>query len=269
MSLTAMDIIPATTFSLLNTRWWQPNRELQPWIQCIWSTPAQISSPVCHPDKLYPDGGASLIFEFHRHHQGHCFYYYNTKTITHAWDLKQHRISVRLQAGTVAKLLHPDFLDMTNVLVPLNDQLLPSINLLLENLQNRPLADRIQRIQTWLLARTSDHPKEVSKIKQLVTLMKGQAESPYLLADKHGMSRRTLERHLRSQLGITPKQLHDFNRTLRARNLLISSPLSLSDIALQSGYYDQAHFTNAFQASNHETPGQYRHRKMSQISKAD
>lgn len=268
MSLTALDIIPASSFSTLNTQWWQPNPALQRWVQCLWATSIQTTDTMLSPDKLYPDAGASLIMEFNGQ-QAECFYFYNTETTQHFWNPYVKRLSVRLKPGAISQLLHPNFLEMTNVLVPLDDLILPGINNLLESLLQQTFECQVQTVQTWLLDRACSLSKEDSKVTKLVSQLHDQVINPYAFAADHGMSRRTLERKLRSEIGVSPKQLHEFNRIRKARNLLMLSPLPLSDVALQAGYYDQSHFTNAFHASTLETPAQYRHRKVSQFSKAE
>lgn len=268
MSLAALNIIPAPSFSTLNTQWWQPDPALQRWIQCLWTTSIQTTSTILSPDKLYPDAGASLIIEFNDQ-QAECFYFYNTETTRHLWSPHLNRLSVRLKPGAIAQLLHPDFLEMTNVLVPLDDRILPGIGHLLESLLQQTFECQVQTVQAWLLNRASSLPKEDSKITRLVSQLHDQVINPCTFAVDHGMSRRTLERNLRREMGVSPKQLHEFNRIRKARQLLIRTPLALSDVTLEAGYYDQAHFTNVFHASTMETPAQYRQRKMSQFSKAE
>ncbi len=82
------------------------------------------------------------------------------------------------------------------------------------------------------------------------------------------MTRRTLERKLKREVGVTPGQLVAYARLDRARHRLLETTLPLAEIALQCGYYDQAHFTHAFQSLAYETPAAYRKRKLSQIYKA-
>ena len=69
------------------------------------------------------------------------------------------------------------------------------------------------------------------------------------LAQALGTSPRSLQRHFRDQLGISPKRfatLRRFEET--CRRLRRSPPASLVDIALSSGYADQAHFTREFRS---------------------
>ena len=72
------------------------------------------------------------------------------------------------------------------------------------------------------------------------------------------MSRRQLERHVQSSIGVTPKT---FARTLRfqqARDQLCLTPnVDLATLAAECGYSDQAHFSREFKALSGRTPRQF------------
>lgn len=67
------------------------------------------------------------------------------------------------------------------------------------------------------------------------------------LATDLGMSRRNMDRKFKESIGITPKQLC---RNLRFKEgykiIKTSSHISLVDVAIYCGYYDQAHLINEF-----------------------
>src|SRR3546814_2490382 len=52
--------------------------------------------------------------------------------------------------------------------------------------------------------------------------------------------------------GITPHQWLIRSRLQRAQELLLSTDLSLADIALDCGFYDQSHFSRAFAKRSEE-----------------
>lgn len=84
--------------------------------------------------------------------------------------------------------------------------------------------------------------------------------TPALLADQLGMSCRTLQTVLTSH-GTTFTALQSGERMKRAAQLLRSEPHApISEIALSLGFYDQAHFSNAFRRHYNMTPRQYRTR---------
>lgn len=78
------------------------------------------------------------------------------------------------------------------------------------------------------------------------------------LANACGLSVRAFERHFRATYGVSP---HDYLRELRIRmscNPLIFSRKSITEIAGDSGFSDQSHFTREFRRFIGETPHAYR-----------
>ena len=81
------------------------------------------------------------------------------------------------------------------------------------------------------------------------------------------LSRRQFERRFKQETGLSPAQLQQLNRVKIARDLLSQSPeLNLAQVAFDCGFYDQAHLHQHFVRVTQQTPGQYKKRKMSQIS---
>ena len=58
--------------------------------------------------------------------------------------------------------------------------------------------------------------------------------------------------------GLTPHQWLICSRLCRAQELLALTDLSLAEIALECGFYDQSHFSRAFVRRIGETPGRWR-----------
>lgn len=78
------------------------------------------------------------------------------------------------------------------------------------------------------------------------------------LADDLGVSHQHLNRLMRQQFGFSAKQflkVHRFWKCLVSINS--HSPLSLAQIALEAGYYDQAHFNHEFKEMTGISPGLY------------
>jgi AraC family transcriptional regulator len=59
--------------------------------------------------------------------------------------------------------------------------------------------------------------------------------------------------------GTSPMQWQLARRIDRAKALLAAPELTISDVASQLGFSDQAHFTNTFKANTGHTPGAWRH----------
>ena len=77
------------------------------------------------------------------------------------------------------------------------------------------------------------------------------------LAEEVGWSRRHLAARFREHVGLPPKALARILRFERAAERLRRGA-DLADAALDSGYYDQAHFNRDFRAFAGLTPTEYR-----------
>jgi AraC-like DNA-binding protein len=75
------------------------------------------------------------------------------------------------------------------------------------------------------------------------------------LADEVGWSRRHLGERFRAELGLAPKQAARVLRFERAGRLLRQGHADLAALAVECGYYDQAHLTNEWRALAGCTPG--------------
>ena len=81
------------------------------------------------------------------------------------------------------------------------------------------------------------------------------------VADRHGVTVRTLQRLFTHYVGVGPKwvlaryRMHD-----AVAELHDGWDGTLTDLAVRHGWYDQAHFTRDFTALVGMSPGEYRHR---------
>jgi len=268
MSYEKFDIIPAASFSDIGLKMIPPLPSLSSWIWCLWATNESKSNPERVEEKLYPDAGSSLTFEIGNTHIN-ARYFHHSRVSTHQWNASTKYISVRFRPGGARELLGLNIDDSQNIEIDLLDTGFPqhsSLQQLMDTLPRLSTSRQIQAVQSWLLTLSCRAQEPHYKWSTLLAHASANLIPPQQLALQSGFSRRTLERQLRKYLGFTPNQLHSFAQIRKARQHLIMTPDSLSDIALTCGYFDQAHFTNAFREQTLETPLQYRQRKMSQIS---
>jgi AraC-like DNA-binding protein len=77
------------------------------------------------------------------------------------------------------------------------------------------------------------------------------------LTSNTGFSQRHLSRKFQQIVGLSPKEYLRVCRFIRSLNHLKKYPsLSLTEVAYESGYYDQAHFNRDYKAFTGHTPGQ-------------
>lgn len=78
------------------------------------------------------------------------------------------------------------------------------------------------------------------------------------LAEATSMSRSSLNRKVKSLLGVTPAEFLRESRIQRAANLLKTTDLPIKEIAYDCGFSDLNYFGKAFKASRGSTPSAYR-----------
>lgn len=122
-----------------------------------------------------------------------------------------------------------------------------------------PLDSVLDLCEQWL----RDSPKPHDSVMSAVGMMLVSRGS-LRLAELHrrlGVQGRTLQRRFRAAVGLRPKQLA---RIARLQSVLLGlrhgGAVALTEIALKSGYADQAHLTREFKELTGYTPGAWRRR---------
>lgn len=121
-------------------------------------------------------------------------------------------------------------------------------------------AERIEIVERFLLSKLT----ESSTIDQIVKstidslfLTKGSISINSILKDK-GSQRRSLERKFLKQVGISPKQLAKIIRLQTSLKMILHQQSdSLTQVAYESDYYDQAHFIKDFKEFTGINPREY------------
>lgn len=98
--------------------------------------------------------------------------------------------------------------------------------------------------------------KTLAEIDRVISA--GETLDLSALARQLGMTRDHLGRLFDQQAGVTPTAFYQRRRAQFACRLLLSSDQTLSDIAFQLGYADEAHMCRIFRREQGLTPGGYR-----------
>lgn len=102
----------------------------------------------------------------------------------------------------------------------------------------------------------------------LIAAAQGQA-SPRQVAEAIGVGERRLQQLFHTHVGLTPRA---WSRLARMRSCLralrtLAQPPTWADLAVERGYYDQAHLANEFRALCGMTPTEFLRRSASHSSK--
>lgn len=104
-------------------------------------------------------------------------------------------------------------------------------------------------------------------VKRALLTMQQRLETPLTvgaLAERLRVSRRKLERHFDSALGLTPSDAGKKIRIAHAELLLERSERSITQIAQDTGFSDVSHLIRVFRAANGTTPEAWRQARLPQ-----
>jgi AraC-like DNA-binding protein len=181
-------------------------------------------------------------------------------------DGHQEGVEVRLTPLGARALFGLPMHELSNRVVELDDLLGRGADELIERMWEAPSWDRRFAILDDALAFRADRaPRPESELAWAWGRMRSSAGRARVsgLADELGWSHRRLIARFREGIGLAPKTLGRVLRFERVSRLLqqVEEP-RLAEVALDCGYYDQAHLNRDFRQFAGTSPGQYLARRL-------
>lgn len=237
-------------------------------VDCYWLAESENATP--EKKKIIPDGFTEIIFHYRDPYrinlsgrwqkQGKClmagqirkFFYLENSGVSGMFGIKFHP----------AALSHLFGLNM----VALTDRVVPLQTVMGKNF--RVMEEAVQKQISWknfvlmLNQYFSEHTTQLSvneKIEQSLNLIftrKGDVTVAELTEHVH-ITERQLQRLFNHFVGLSPKFYCRIIRFNYIFSLMEKRDSSWVEVALHSGYYDQAHFIRNFQAFTGEDPSAY------------
>lgn len=221
-----------------------PHPALRNYIEAYWTVTIDLAAgPVTH--RILPDGCTDIIFD--RLPEESCLIGMMTKFKDTVSNPGSSTLGIRFKAGGMAAFYPLQLHEITNLAVPYRDIKLAELIWPGKNL--------LYNINQYFLERLPVKPLVLSAIIADIYAAKGQLRIP-VLAGNYNMSERKLERLFKRDVGITVKGLTKIIRFTNTLSLIrkASNQQSLTQIALDAGYYDQAHLCNEVKAYTGLTP---------------
>lgn len=236
-----------------------PAPELESFVKCFWTLEDAGSSA---RQRIVPDGCMEMIFHYA---DAYLQYFDDGSSIVQPKSFVFGQITSYIEiaptgaTGIVAARFHPGglmpFLDVPVASLENKANALSKLfgkkGILLEQqvLASPDNQQRIKLIERFLLSRLSD-PATIDKITKacVEAIIQSQGQLGVLeLASKMKLNRRNLERRFISAIGMSPKQLSKVIRLQATLKTLEQEDFtSLTSLAYDNGYYDQAHFNKDF-----------------------
>ena len=101
-------------------------------------------------------------------------------------------------------------------------------------------------------------PGAMRRVREYVEAHLSESVDLVALASVAGLSIHHFARGFKQSAGVTPHHYVTQKRVERARDMLVQSDLSVSEIAFAVGFADQSHLTRHFRQMLGMTPGQFR-----------
>lgn len=253
----------------MNYQTFQPHPDLSSLVKFYWTLEVPFD-PNNQKQKLIPDGCIEMTFNFKdkikRYTSEHDFIVHPNAMVM-GQRTKSYFIEPIGNVDSFAICFYPyGFANFTNtplenlvdIEVPLASLFGEIIAKTLEQkiVEANNTQERIEIIETFLLDRLHQNTTIEHLVKTTVdVLLASNGSSPINQILKDDLSkRRQLERNFKKQIGISPKQLGRVLRLQTALKMLLNDAESLTNIAYESEYFDQAHFIKDFKEFVGTTP---------------
>jgi len=157
-----------------------------------------------------------------------------------------HILGVRFHPHGASDLLGMPLTEFTDQVVPLED-FSPDLHRTLQRLGELEKGDPLEAI-AGLLAQLCQHEDDDRRMKSAVAQFESSAGLAEVreVASKVGMSPRQLQRCFRERVGISPKLFPRMQRFQRVFQAMEPGPAGWVEVAVDCGYYDQAHLIRDF-----------------------
>ena len=224
-------------------------------IECFWSHRSEKLIPRF---RVLPDGCSDIIFEQPGRRYGGLAIV-GTMTSTHRFDLppRQFTFGVRFRPAMGAGFMRVPAREIVDASIPLGDCWSGAATRELLEQMREALSPRdcIARIEAAL-----GDPRPLDAVEKAIAALvqcHGQV-SVEDLADAASLGPRQFRRICLERTGLTPKRL---SRILRFRRAVAHAGAARNrdwaDVALECGYYDQAHLINEFREFTGTPPGEF------------
>jgi AraC-like DNA-binding protein len=227
-----------------------PPQRLQPYVECFWTSETNQAIPE-YP--VLPDGCVDIVYSSSAGLQ-----VVGAMTRARKFTLLagEFQMGVRFRSGMAAGFIQIPGSEITDRLLPLHEVWGTKVRRLAEQLGEAKSADESIALLAGHLVDPAA-PDVVQKVSACIVDRSGQVRVDDLAFDA-GLSARQLRRLFIEQMGLSPKH---FCRVIRFRHSLARLRAARrggwADVALECGYYDQAHFINEFREFSGYTPSQF------------
>jgi AraC-like DNA-binding protein len=244
---------------------------LAPYVKCIWSLESDAPIVGAPRERILPDSCVELVFHFHDAYLSH-FASGESTLQPRGFVVGQMRRFLEIEpmgrAGFVAVRFHArgaylffrrPLHEVAAGVVDVEDLWRDRAREWTERIAAaKAMPERLRVIEqalVGLLRENGRTDRAVDRALQIIEGSRGRLRVSDLAAEI-GVSDRHLSRQFRRAVGLGPKEFARITRFLRSLELVMAAGRRpLADVAVDCGYYDQAHFNHEFRELAGMSPG--------------
>ena len=247
-------------------REFHPKSPLNTVVECFWTLESETDDLAATPERILPDGCVELILNFGTPFQQHIdkaarlqprnfVVGQMTGPIVIAPTGPAQVIGIRFHPGGTTPFFSVPMHELTDQIVELGSIASRLEQSLATCGDIRSIAGKVTALESILthqLQRTESDLRLLQVARTMV--VSGGMITVDSLASAAGISSRQLERKFLNEVGVGPKTLSRILRFQQVFRAVESNQFSWPSIAVECGYYDQAHLIRDFRQFAQETP---------------
>ena len=242
-----------------------PKAPLNSYVECFWTL--ESSAPSAQPERILPDGCIELILNFGDRFSQHCdqtrklqpknfLVGQMTGPIMISPSGPVQLIGIRFHPGGTLPFLRMPLYEVTDQVVELGG-LSSGLerDLLRVTTESPALSEKIRAIERFLTTGLAKRKYDSLLMNVAAKIVDSRGLiSVDKLAEDAGISSRQLERRFLREVGVGPKLLGRIIRFQQVFRAVEQSNNAWAEIAIECGYYDQAHLIRNFNQFAQQTP---------------
>lgn len=235
---------------------------LTPFVEHYWALSYELPEGLAHTQKVLSYPNLHLAFEQDMEGRRALLYGVPSRPFQRELRGAGRVLGVKFRAGGFHPFWQRDIADLTGTVVDIHEVFGADsadwMDAVLDSGDGQAMAAQAEKL---LLLRLPQRDAQAEQAEDIIQAIKSDRELLKVeqISLKTGLSIRQLQRMFRKYVGVSPKwAINRFRLQEAAERLERDEPVQWAELAVQLGYFDQAHLIKDFKAVLGQSPSSYR-----------